>query len=302
MRDLPCFSTRSSETVPGLIGPSANRYLQLLELEGHAPGTIYEYHRELTWLGERYPDLEPGDFTHEDIEDYLLVRAEGRSPATRKKVLSILRGYFRHLHDRGQIRRNPTAPIKTPKLQDPDPSYWDPDDIRRILKAPMPARDHLLLEMFARTGQRMESVRMLTWDRIDLDGKEPMIHFPGKDGKYGKSHDVGIHQELLHDLIVFKRMTHPDPEGYVFLSNQGKPLSHQQVNRVIHKACKAAGVRVRSAHEFRRSCITNMLQAGVPLDVVSKDIANHASVATTMKHYRGAARERQRQALKALPY
>ena len=130
-----------------------------------------------------------------------------------------------------------------------------------------------------------------------------MIRFAA--GKRGKVHEMPIHRELLHDLIVFKRMTNGRKTGFVFQSRNKHtrgasprgghgPISTQQVNRILEAACRKAGVRVASSKEARRSVISLMLMAGVPLDVVSRDVANHSSPVTTIRHYRGAQPQRVR--------
>jgi integrase/recombinase XerD len=183
--------------------------------------------------------------------------------------------------------------------------------VRAILKAEMPTRDHVLLEVLARTGQRVGVVRTLRWNQVKAEATNPVIDF--RRGKGGKVVSVPLDRELVHDLITLRRLTHPEPDGWVFQSRNrhsrgldathlNGPIGGQQVNRIIEVACRKAGVRVSSAHEFRRSCITNLLHAGVPLDVVSRDIAGHRSPETTMKHYRGSESARVRQALAGLPY
>jgi integrase/recombinase XerD len=275
-------------------------YLTALAGEGKADATLVEYRRELKRLVDMYPAKAPPDFSTLDIELFLSTRCAGRSLATRKKVLVVLSCFFSYLHDRGVIPTNPCKPIAKPRLPEPDPSYWDGKEIRAILHAPMQPRDHLLLETLARTGQRAGVVRTLKWEQVKLSVKEPRIDFGRSKG--GRVHSIPLDQQLLHDMIVYKRLSNPEPGDWVFRSRKGGPLSPQQVNRTVAKACVLAGVRVASAHEFRRSCITNLLEAGVPFDVVSRDIANHKNPQTTMRHYRGTAGRRAIQALKGLPY
>jgi integrase len=289
-----------AEEIPGVIGEYAVIYLAALENEGRALATRYEQHRELAMLVIEYPASGPGELTTMDIERHLAIRCHGLAPATRKKTLAILSGFFGYLHDRGVVPSNPTHPIRRPHIPEPEPTYWNGEEIRAILHAEMLPRDHLLLETLARTGQRVGTVRALRWSDVLLDGKAPEIHF--RRGKGGRVATIPIDRELLHDLIVYQRLAHPDPDAVVFLSRKGNPLSPQQVNRIIEQACRKAGVRVASAHEFRRSCITNLLHAGVPFDVVSRDIAGHRSPVTTMRHYRGSESQRVREALRGLPY
>jgi hypothetical protein len=76
------------------------------------------------------------------------------------------------------------------------------------------------------------------------------------------------------------------PTDWVLKSNQQKALSGA-ADQPHHRAgSRAAGVRRGTAHEFRRSCITNALMRGEKLEVVSRGIANHSNPATTVRHYR----------------
>src|SRR5690349_9750120 len=147
------------ERVGGRIGATAQTYLQAVEGDGRALTTRYEYWRELRRLATLYPEKEPAEFDTFDLEVFLNERCLGSSPATRKKVLAILSGYFGYLHDRGRIPTNPTRPIRRPKIPDPEPSWWTGEEIRRILAVETSARNHLLLEMLARTGQHSTVVQ-----------------------------------------------------------------------------------------------------------------------------------------------
>jgi integrase len=209
------------QAVPGRIGAYARVYLDTLEAEARALGTRYEVWRELCRLGEEFPDAEPGDFTTMDLERFLAVRCRDEhglllSPATRKKVLAIVSGFFGYLHDRSVVDRNPTRPIRRPQLPEPEPTYWDADEIRAILATEMQPRDHLLLETLARTGQRSGVVRTLRWSDVRLDGKNPEINF--RRGKGGKVFSVPLDRELLHDFIVYRRLANPAPDSWVFQS------------------------------------------------------------------------------------
>jgi integrase len=295
------FMERKIETpVAGRIGEYAAVYLSALEGEGRALATRYEVWRELCRLGEALPDHEPAEITTMDVERFLSIRCHGSSLATRRKVLAVCSGFFTYLQDRDVVAKNPTRPIRRPNMPEPEPTYWNGEEIRAILKAPMQPRDHLLLETLARTGQRVGVIRTLRWSDVRLDVKEPVINF--RRGKGGRVASLPIDRELLRDFILYRTMANPAPDSVVFRSRKDNALSPQQVNRIIAEACHKAGVRRSSAHEFRRSCITNLLHAGVPLDVVSRDVAGHASPVTTMKHYRGAESQRVRDALRGLPY
>jgi integrase/recombinase XerD len=294
------FMRKIETPVPGRIGRYAAAYLGTLETEGKALATRYEYWRELTRLGEELPDAEPAEITTMDIERFLAVRCHGSSLATRKKVVVILSGFFTYLQDRDVVAKNPTRPIRRPRLPEPEVSWWSPDEVRAILAVEMNPRDRLLLTTLARTGQRVGVVRTLRWSDLNLDGKEPVFSF--RRGKGGRVSTFPIDNVLLRQFVMFKELTQPEPDGCVFKSRKGGPLSTEQISRIIARACEAAGVRRAAAHEFRRSCITNLLHAGAPFDLVSRDVAGHKNPQTTMRHYRGSESARVREAMKGLPY
>jgi integrase len=292
---------RKIETpVPGRIGSYAALYLAALDGEGRALATRYEVWRELCRLGEHLPDAEPGEITTMDVERFLAVRCHARSLATRRKVLAVCSGFFTYLLDRDVVVKNPTRAIRRPNLPDPEPTWWTAEEVRAILTAELQPRDRLLLITLARTGQRVGVVRTLRWRDLSLDAKEPVISF--RRGKGGRVFTFPIDKVLLREFILHRALSNPAAESHVFRSRKGNALSPQQVNRVIEVACRQAGVRVASAHEFRRSAITNLLHAGVPFDVVSRDVAGHANPTTTMKHYRGTESARVREAMRDLPY
>lgn len=287
-------------------------FLSSRQADGAAPATLTEYRREVGLLLSSFPSKGLDDFEPFDIELFLAERPTltppgrgGRrcpgahAPATRKKTIASLSAFFGWVHDRGGVARNPMRVITRPRLADPSPTWWTAEELTRLLSAPLPARDHLLLETLARTGQRSGPVRRLRWSDVHADAK-PRIDFPTAKG--GRRHSIPMHPALLHDMLVYRRLTNPTSDSYVFESRQGGPLSTQQVNRIIEKACLAAGVRVASAHEFRRSAITNLLQAGVELSIVSSDIAGHADPRTTIRHYRGKDPAAVEAALRGLPY
>ena len=255
--------------------PKVTTALYLDSLAHRAPATRVEYRRELDYFW-RTCRKQPGEVTTIDVEMHLHTRCAGKSASTRKMALAILSCFFVYMHQGGLITTNPVRPIVRPLIPEIEPTFWTAEEVRRILSAPMTPRDHLLLETFARTGQRSGVVHRLKWENVRLDLREPAIHFPG--GKRGRLAVLPMDRELIHDFTVYKRMTHQAQSDWVFASRQrGGHLSTQRTNAIIEKACRLANVRVSTAHEFRRSRATNLLMAGVPLDVVSRDILLHAA-------------------------
>ncbi len=298
MGQKPCYAARLQLPIQGAIGPLADRYLEALGERGKALTTRYEYHRDLDALGRLYPDVDPEDMTTALLESFLMEQTRGKAANTKRKAYAILSGFFGYLHERGFIPTNPTLPLVAPSRPEPEPTFWTPEDICRILSVPLALTEHVCLCVLAYTGQRAGVVRDIQWHHIDLP--ERVINFPR--GKQGKFHTIAIPAALVAKLTALYRRRPHAPEDYLFTSRQGTPFSQQTLARITDKACRKAAVRRATPHEFRRSCITNLLRAGVEFTVVSKGVAGHSNPATTLRHYRGITNAEVGTALDRLAY
>lgn len=66
--------------------------------------------------------------------------------------------------------------------------------------------------------------------------------------------------------------------GYLFPGKDGKPKTRQAADRALRKACDYIGLTGVSTHSFRRSSLTKLYRAGVPLTILQKR-SGHASPA-----------------------
>ena len=74
--------------------------------------------------------------------------------------------------------------------------------------------------------------------------------------------------------------------------NLAKSMSTQAVAHIIEVRGSAAGVQDIAPHDFRRSFVGNLLDAGADLSVVQK-LAGHASPQTTARYDRRGERAKQ---------
>ncbi len=115
------------------IGPDADTHLGVLETQGLQITSRYEYHRELSRLAEMFPAKVSGEFTRHDIDRYLVARTvTGRkvSVSTRRKVMSVLSGFFRWATVAGLCPQgDPTQGMRRPPLQEPNPTAWTAEEV-----------------------------------------------------------------------------------------------------------------------------------------------------------------------------
>ena len=74
----------------------------------------------------------------------------------------------------------------------------------------------------------------------------------------------------------------PYRKGYLFLTEEGKPMIARTINLIILQRTKAAGIQKRiSPHTFRRSLATSLYNRGSRLETISKQLG-HKNQQTTL--------------------
>ena len=87
--------------------------------------------------------------------------------------------------------------------------------------------------------------------------------------------------------------------GLVFTTATGTPIEPRNLNRHWYALRKRADLPPVRLHDLRHTCVTLLLDAGVPPHIVQV-IAGHSGIQVTMSIYAHAAQEEQRKALRWL--
>ncbi|MFO7991164.1 MAG: tyrosine-type recombinase/integrase [Thermoplasmata archaeon] len=156
------------------------------------------------------------------------------------------------------------------------PKYLRKDEIRKLLDSPAreKTRDRLILRILYRCGLRVSELVNLKIE--DVDFTEGMITV--REGKGDKDRVVPVDNHTL-DLIEFYVVD--ADEGYMILSERGKPLSTRQVERIVKKYAKNAHIKKNVyPHMLRHSFAVHCLKAGMNLRSVQK-MLGHSSLTTT---------------------
>jgi len=254
-----------------------------------AARTISAYTNDLThfssWLdtdGTALPEAETAD-----IAEYLaFLSSSGNSPASTRRKLSCIRGYFRYMQLFGLRVDNPAELLHSPKLPLRLPHSVSIETVAAIIEvwdgdSVLSARNRALLELAYGAGLRESELTSITVSRIHLE--EALVRPMGKGSKERIVPIGGAAVEWLSRYIdtvrpqLIRGRAHPA----LFLTYRGNPLSRMTVWNIVRESALMAGVSTAiHPHTLRHSFATHLLQGGADLRVV-QELLGHADIKTT---------------------
>ena len=121
-----------------------------------------------------------------------------------------------------------------------------------------------------------EAVTLQTTDIYTPNGKvrpELIIRKANTKGKLA-TRTIPVIEDLRQILSDYYPQT---GETYLFPGRSDGHISHDSAARILRKACKQVGIIGVSTHSFRRTALTQMSNAGIPLRVI-QEISGHRNL------------------------
>lgn len=274
-------------------------YLEEYAGRGRSRGTEERVARVLEvwgrWMKRRRPRLKLEQVDAELLTAYLRSRLSFRSKSTVYGTLSVMRGMGDYLVREGVWIANPLRWMKGPKVTPYSrlPKRIDVSQMEALWQAaaskPGRYRRHLwvaVLAMLYGTGlRRGELVRLdvSSWDR-----DEGTLRIDGR--KTGRERRVPVPEIVFRCLEAYlpQRHNHLEQLGRIeepalLVNRDGSRLSGTSISLGVHRMARRGGVRLHSLHQFRHSCASDLLEAGVRLPEVQR-ILGHQGIATTVRY------------------
>jgi integrase len=228
-----------------------------------------------------------------DVRDYLEMRfGKGASHGTLRTEWGYLAGIWSRAVEDGLVAASPWTGVRPPgKPAEPGWTLWTPDEIERIAAAMGKPWQRDFVRVLGHTGFRLSTGLALAWDWIDW--RRGTVTIPaGPEIKTRYLHVLGDEARA----VLERRQVEAGKSDLVFPNPYGgKVVPADTVRDALHRAVAKAGVRPGTPHDLRHSYARNLVLAGVPITVVSRQLG-HASLAMTMR-YTTADQENVREAL-----
>jgi len=217
-----------------------------------------------------------------------------RTANARKSVLSVA---WRHAMRYDVMIHNPVALIKTVSSQ-PRRVKWEREHIKRFLDTSYYEfrwrSIGLLVHMAYDWGQRVGDMRLLTWDKLDLDACRI-------DLTQSKRNAV-VHLPITQSLCAMLRQQREDfGELSKFVAPRVKPKAgrysayeKEEISVLVNEVLDAADLpKELTAMDLRRTAVTEMLEGGVDLAGIMQ-VTGHKNAASVKPYmvntYTGASK------------
>lgn len=153
-----------------------------------------------------------------------------------------------------------------------------PKEIDLVFKILESSRDKSIFALGIYTGMRIGEVIRLKQDQVFTDGgiryQITVKRLKKKDAVYS---DIPIHPKLRELLKDYKKDV--KGQGWLFPSSESVTghLSRERAHRILSEAFAALNLQGASTHSMRRSCLTFMSRAGIPLRTI-QEISVHSNL------------------------
>jgi site-specific recombinase XerD len=228
----------------------------------------------------------PDTATEEDVRRFQLHQQQsGMQPPSMNTAVSALRFLFTVTLYRPDLVHRLTV-VRQPRRL---PDVLSVEEVALLLQAAPGPKYKAAFATAYGAGLRVSEVVALKVG--DIDSERMLLRV--EQGKGRKDRHAMLSPQLLEQLRAWwregRRRGTLLPAGWLFPGrNPIEPLSTRQLNRAVHAAAEAAGIKKRvSPHTLRHSFATHLLEQDIDIRIIQV-LLGHAKLDTTARYTRVA--------------
>ena len=275
----------TSQSVDRPVSPLRARMIEDMTVRGFGDKTRNDYIRHVRSFAA-FIGRSPDTATEEDVRRFQLhQRQSGMQPPSMNTAVSALRFLFTVMLYRPDLVHRLTV-VRQPRRL---PDVLSVEEVSLLLQAAPGPKYKAAFATAYGAGLRVSEVVALKVG--DIDSKRMLLRV--EQGKGRKDRPAMLSPQLLEQLRAWwregRRRGALLPAGWLFPGrNPIEPLSTRQLNRAVHAAAEAAGIKKRvSPHTLRHSFATHLLEQDIDIRVIQV-LLGHAKLDTTARYTRVA--------------
>lgn len=207
------------------LGALVGRYIRWFRNEkGATPDSVRDYEGVLRRMSLHLADTEPADITIEHLRDVIDTWA-GNEPATRAKVVSILRSFWAWAEDEQHVPESPARRLKRPRKPKLEAKLLPNSTDAKVIAAAETARDRLALMILTDCGVRRAELAGVQVRDIDVSRRTMVV-----TGKGRKARTIPLRgrivlavEEYLLETLPAPVDRQPEPDDYVLYPEKFTP-------------------------------------------------------------------------------
>lgn len=250
--------------------------------------TIESYKNDLRQYQEYLKKLniqQMEEIVYKIIQDHLNELAKDKCNSTLNHHIVTIRNFHNYISSQHESIHNPTIYLKTKKENKKLPSVMSQDAMKNMLEVKETNKDkelfhNCILEVLYGCGLRVSECCNLKLN--DLHINERVIKTIGKGNK---ERLIPLNKHTANLLSIYITTTRKEWNkkslNYVFINAIGNPLNRQYITQLIKNRIRECNMSNSiSAHTFRHSFATHLLEGGADLRAV-QEILGHSDISTT---------------------
>lgn len=290
-------STELAEYQPDTNELLIKRFLVAKKIKGCTPRTLEFYNKSITKSLDRI-SKNVIDITTDDIRIYIALRIhDGVSAVTVGNEKRAMSSFFTYLHNEDVIHKNPMLAIDTMKQKKTKKNAFKDSEIVAMRDTLQTSREKAIFEILLSTGCRVTELVSIRLDDIQDDGSI-LVHGKGQKDRYVYMNAAAqfAYVKYINDRNDNSIWLFPKMIGVKFVKGmkrsemklwymkpeyviESEHADKGTIECIIRKIGLSVGVKAYP-HKFRRTCATNALKNGMPIEMVSK-MLGHDNIGTT---------------------
>lgn len=216
------------------------------------------------------------------------LKTEGKSAATVNRKLASARAFFNYLLERKLVESNPTAGIKSPKIERKEIEFLTIEEIDKLLEGPDDSlkgrRDRAILEVLYATGIKVSE--LIEANIEDINFRMGFITCSGESSKarivpLGRPARAAL-EDYVYEVRESMLKDNKD-ENALFVNYYGKRITRQGLWKILKEYGEKADIQHKlTPNTLRNSFAVHMLQNGADLKSLQELMGHEDITATQM--------------------
>jgi integrase/recombinase XerD len=256
-----------------------------------AQNSLEAYKRDVLEFAEMIREKQNlflSEASNTEVVAYLLkLKNDGKSAATVNRKVASLRAFYNYMTAQKLISANPTANIKSPKIERKGIEYLTIAEIENLLDKPDRSmkglRDRAILELLYATGIRVSEAVEMNIEDVNL--RMGFVACTGEHGKariipMGRPSRAALEEYIYEVRPKFLREAN-NSEKALFVNYSGSRLTRQGLWKLLKEYSKLVGIDNKlTPQTLRNSFAVHMIQNGADLKSL-QELLGHEDISAT---------------------